>query len=105
MLEGDGLSKEQLDQLTKPLEDSLVRGMGNINPPSVLPKPVMEKRVSVTPPRPPGTPTVSVIAAQVPTGGSTSGTTKRVDSLPVVGASDPNNDTVIITKGVYSIVS
>ena len=65
----------------------------------------MEKRVSVTPPRPPGTPTVSVIAAQVPTGGSTSGTTKRVDSLPVVGASDPNNDTVIITKGVYSIVS
>ena len=28
VLKGNGLSKEELDKLTKPLEDSLIRGMG-----------------------------------------------------------------------------
>ena len=87
----------------KPGSDAEVTSRADVPPPApVLPPP---QKVSVTPPRPPGSPTVSVIAAAVPSKQNTSGSMRRNSTLPSVGAVDQNNDTVTITKGVYSIVA
>jgi hypothetical protein len=87
----------------KPGSDAEVTSRADVPPPApVLPPP---QKVSVTPPRPPGSPTVSVIAAAVPAKQNTSGSMRRNSTLPSVGAVDQNNDTVTITKGVYSIVA
>lgn len=112
VLEGDGLSKDQLDQLTKPLEDSLIRGMGSTRslpetppPAPILPPPPDQQVSSRMPPRPPGSPSVTVVAAATQTGGSTSGTQRRNSQIPSIGAVDQNNDTVTITKSVYNLIA
>ena len=95
VLKGDGLSKEQLDKLTKPLEDSLIRGLGLVE---------LQSSILRSPPRPPGSPSVTVVTAATPAGGRTSGSVTRSSTVPNVGAVDQNNDTLTITRSVYNLI-
>lgn len=59
---------------------------------------------SVKIPKPPGSPSITVLPVPVTEKGSTSSSNAAQKDPPVISASDPNNDNLLITKSVYNII-
>ena len=58
---------------------------------------------SVKIPKPPGSPSITVLPVPVTEKGSTSSSNAQKDP-PVISALDPNNDNLLITKSIYNII-
>jgi hypothetical protein len=106
VLSGGGLRKEQLDALTRPLEDSLVRGM-NLTPSSVQVSPLSSGgRTEIHVPPPVVSPSVTVLP--VPVGGGKnepmSNSVANQKQVPSISSTDANNFEMMVVKSIYNIV-
>jgi F0F1-type ATP synthase assembly protein I len=106
VLSGGGLRKEQLDALTRPLEDSLVRGM-NLIPSSVQVSPLSSGgRTEIHVPPPVVSPSVTVLP--VPVGGGKnepmSNSVANQKQVPSISSTDANNFEMMVVKSIYNIV-
>lgn len=107
VLKGGGLRKDQLDVLTKPLEDSLIRGM-NLTPSSVQVSPLSSGgKTEVHVPPPVVTPSVTVLPVpQTTNKGSQpmSNVGANQSKVPTFSAVDANNFEMMVVKSIYNIV-
>ena len=112
VLKGGGLSKDQLDILTRPFEDSFVRSMGS--PTSSSPPPVIQsttpmaagaKRKLTVPP--PVAPKVTVVPAPTgpsPTSQPLSNSGANQSKVPGFSPVDAGNFEMMVVKSIYNIV-
>lgn len=119
---GSDLTKEEFDELikkirsesktiepTKPLPTSAE--LKTIKPSrdyqaekeAKIEKPTTQKQ-STTAPKPAGTPTITAIPITPKSSGGGSSSSVNSVELPVVRASDANNENILITKTIYNIV-
>ena len=107
VLSGGGLRKDQLDVLTRPLEDSLIRGM-NLTPSSVQVSPMTsggKTEVHVPPPVVSPNVTVLPVPQTMNKGGqSMSNVGANQSKVPSFSAVDANNFEMMVVKSIYNIV-
>ena len=112
VLKGGGLSKDQLDILTRPLEDSLVRGMGlsgtSSPPPVIQPTTPMaagtKKKLTVPPPVAPKVTVVPTPTGPSPTSQPLSNSGANQSKVPGFSPVDSGNFEMMVVKSIYNIV-
>jgi len=112
VLRGGGLSKSQLDALTKPLEDSLIRGMGlrGIDAPETAPmtsaqlSPDQDLTGAPPPPVLPPPPDISALATSAGGNRPTSGSHAGQHVASVFSSRDPMDETSASVEEVYNVM-